>query len=119
MVLQRYLAAQLMTKRGRVGESLAEERLLLAGFSEVENLNLRKVNYPFADILAARDGQRYLIGVKTRNELQVGGRVNPSYNLVMITKSVRVRLHKQGVKRRRDHGSAACPGSNCPGSKAS
>jgi hypothetical protein len=36
----------------RLGEDLVAERLHDQGFTEVENLNLRRNNYPFGDLLA-------------------------------------------------------------------
>jgi len=51
-------------KLGRLGETLAAERLAADGFTEIEDLNRLRVNYPFGDILATRDGIRYFVGVK-------------------------------------------------------
>jgi Holliday junction resolvase len=56
------------TKLGRLGEQLAEERLIAAGFIDVRNLN-QAANFPYADIVATKNNQVFLIGVKARNEL--------------------------------------------------
>jgi hypothetical protein len=86
-----------ITKLGRLGEVLAAECLKLHGFSEVEDLNLRRTNYPFADLLASSAGTRYLIGVKTRNEMRQGGvGLNESYNLVLIADVLNRELKRQG-----------------------
>jgi hypothetical protein len=86
-----------ITKLGRVGELLAAERLKQHGFTEVEDLNQRRANYPFADLLAVRDGIRYLIGVKTRNEMRQGEvGLNESYNLVLIRDATNAELQRQG-----------------------
>ena len=86
-----------ITKLGRVGEELAAERLKLEGFDDVENLNLRRINYPFGDLLATRNGKRYFIGVKTRNETRRGDvGLNESYNLVLISNGANARLKEQG-----------------------
>jgi hypothetical protein len=86
-----------ITRLGRLGESLVAERLRDFSFTEIENLNQRRVNFPFADLLAARDGTRYLIGVKTRNEMQQGEvKLNESYNLVLIRSSLNAELKRQG-----------------------
>ena len=78
-----FLRIERTTKLGRLGERLAEERLIAAGFTSVQNLN-RGINFPYADVLASKNGQRYLIGVKSRNEFQDNGKLNPCYNAVLI-----------------------------------
>jgi Holliday junction resolvase-like predicted endonuclease len=86
-----------ITKLGRLGESMVAERLKESGFTDVENLNRKRVNYPFADILATRDDIRYLIGVKTRNEMRQGEvGLNESYNLVLVRNSANAELKRQG-----------------------
>ncbi len=85
------------TKLGRVGDLLAAERLREHRFTDVEDMNQRRANYPFADQLAARDGTRYLIGVKTRNEMRQGEvGLNASYNLVLIPDATNAELKRQG-----------------------
>jgi hypothetical protein len=75
------LANERTTRLGRLGEVLAAERLEAHGFSEVENLNTKRVNAPFADLVAFRGSRQFLISVKTRNERRQGGeRRNDSYN---------------------------------------
>lgn len=83
--LARYLEVERMSRLGRLGEHLAEERLAKAGFTEIKNLN-EGVNFPFADIIASRGTTRYLIGVKTRNEYQSNGKINPTYNAILVRK---------------------------------
>ncbi|MBR0832015.1 hypothetical protein JQ612_02330 [Bradyrhizobium manausense] len=86
-----------ITKLGRLGEELVEERLRDSGFTGVENLNTRRTNYPFGDVLATKDGVRYFIGVKARNEMRQGDLgLNESYNLVLISDPVNARLKEQG-----------------------
>jgi hypothetical protein len=86
-----------ITKLGRLGEDLAAERLTHHGFKDVENLNLRRNNYPFGDLLATRDSVRYFIGVKARNEMRQGDvGLNESYNLVLISDPVNRKLKEQG-----------------------
>ena len=86
-----------ITKLGRLGEDLVAERLRDQGFADVENLNLRRHNYPFGDLLATKDGVRYFIGVKARNEMRQGDvGPNESYNLVLIPNPVNAGLKKQG-----------------------
>jgi hypothetical protein len=46
-----------------------------AGFSHVRDVNAETHNHPFGDIYAEREGQPYLIGVKTRNMKQKGRRL--------------------------------------------
>jgi hypothetical protein len=63
-----------ITRLGRLGEDLVGERLRDYGFTDIENLNLRRTNYPFGDLLASKDGVRYFIGVKARNQMRQGQR---------------------------------------------
>jgi hypothetical protein len=73
----------------------------------VENLNLRRNNYPFGDLPATKDGVRYFIGVKARNEMRQGDvGLNESYNLVLISDPVNRRLKDQGKPTREP---ARCP----------
>jgi hypothetical protein len=89
-----------ITKLGRLGEDLAAERLSEHGFTDIENLNLRRNNYPFGDLLATKDGVRYFIGVKARNEMRQGDvGLNESYNLVLISDPVNRRLKERGKAR--------------------
>ena len=84
------------TKLGRLGEDLVAERLTAQGY-KVENLNLRRHNYPFGDLLATNDGARYFVGVKARNEMRQGrAGLNESYNLVLIADALNRRLKEQG-----------------------
>jgi hypothetical protein len=91
------LRIERMTKLGRLGEDLAAERLEEHGFTGVENLNLRRHNYPFGDLLATKDGVRYFIGVKARNEMRQGEvGLNESYNLVLIADALNAKLKDEG-----------------------
>ena len=48
-------------------------------------------------MLATKDGVRYFIGVKTRNEMRQGDvGLNESYNLVLIPDTANARLKEQG-----------------------
>jgi hypothetical protein len=66
---------------GGWGEQKAVDLLKRAGFRNVRDMNAEMLNHPFGDICAERDGERYLIGVKTRNKYQVSGLINPTYNV--------------------------------------
>jgi hypothetical protein len=90
-----FLRIERTTKLGRLGEQLAEERLRAAGFTDVENLN-RGVNFPYADILAIQAGKVFLIGVKSRNEFQADGKINPGYNAVLIRNDRKKQLEGLG-----------------------
>jgi hypothetical protein len=92
-----FLAIERITKLGRLGEDLVAERLKDQGYTGIENLNLRRHNYPFGDILATKEGIRYFIGVKARNEMRQGDvGLNESYNLVLIPNVVNRKLKEQG-----------------------
>lgn len=71
---------------GKCGEKLAEEVLADPGFKNTYNLNRAFPNFPYADIVATKDGTRYFISVKARNRYRKGlqnGRqiVNSRYKL--------------------------------------
>jgi len=48
---------------GQIGEELAPVLLKRAGFSDIENLNVRKMNHEDADFLATRNGKRDILSV--------------------------------------------------------
>ena len=66
------LTLERISRLGRLGEDLVAERLQHHGYTNVENLNLLRHNYPFGDLPATKNGVRYFIGVKTRNESRQG-----------------------------------------------
>jgi hypothetical protein len=90
-----FLRIERTNRLGRLGEQLAEERLVDAGFKDVRNLN-RGMNFPYADILARKVSQLFLIGVKSRNEYQAGGAINPSYNAILIRNDKKQMLERLG-----------------------
>ena len=73
--------ADRMKSLGNLGEYLAEELLKEAKFKNIKNLNSEKVNFPYADIYAERDGHKYCISVKTRNKKENNGNLNSRYKL--------------------------------------
>ena len=85
-----------ISKLGSLGEELAEEALLRNGFEQVRNLNDSCHNQPFADLLAEKQGSRYFIGVKARNEKQANGMLNASYNCVLVANDKNNALKAQG-----------------------
>ena len=91
------LKLERISKLGRLGEDLVAERLKHHGYTNIENLNVRRHNYPFGDLLATKNGIRYFIGVKARNEMRQGDvGLNESYNLVLIPDAPNKRLKEQG-----------------------
>jgi hypothetical protein len=69
-------------KLGGLGEALAEQILRNAGFTSIRNLNETRKNFPFGDIYAERDAQKYVISVKIRNRYETRtGRLNARYKL--------------------------------------
>jgi hypothetical protein len=73
------------------------ERFHDQGFTDIENLNFRRHNHPFADLLATKDAIRYFVGVKARNEMRQGDiGLNESYNLILIPDAANNRLKAQG-----------------------
>jgi Holliday junction resolvase-like predicted endonuclease len=90
-----FLRIERTNRLGRLGEQLAEERLVDAGFKDVRNLN-RGMNFPYADILARKGSQLFLIGVKSRNEFQANGAINPTYNAILIRNDKKQLLERLG-----------------------
>jgi hypothetical protein len=91
----RFLEVERLSRLGKLGEQLAEERLKSVGFTEIENLNKGR-NFPYADIIAKRENVPYLIGVKTRNEYRADGKINPTYNAILIKKDKNHQLKAVG-----------------------
>ena len=86
-----------ITKLSRLGEVLAAEGLKRNRFTDVEDLHLRRINNQFGDLLATKNGVRYFIVVKTRNEMrqdEVG--MNEAYNLILISNVANAELKRQG-----------------------
>ncbi len=73
--------AQRTKQLGNWGEKKALSLLYKADFEDIENLNDRVSNHPFADVLARRGNRWFLIGVKTRNKLTSKGNLNSTYNV--------------------------------------
>ena len=66
---------------GELGELFALKALVDQKFDKIRNLNDQKMNEKFADIVAEKEGVKYVISVKARNKYQVNGRLNTRYNL--------------------------------------
>lgn len=73
-----------MSKLGDLGENLAIEILSRPqnGFVKVRNLNTDYPNHPYVDLYTERNGERYVISVKTRRKYGADGALNASYNLL-------------------------------------
>lgn len=66
---------------GELGELFAIKALVDNSFDRVINLNDRKMNYPFADLYAEKDGVKYVVTIKARNKFQKNHQLNTRYNL--------------------------------------
>src|SRR5258706_14576769 len=67
---------------GSFGESLAENVLRAAGFNNIQNLNRLKMNFPFGDVCAERNTEKFVISVKIRNRYEAHtGKLNSRYKL--------------------------------------
>ena len=67
---------------GELGELVALKTLVDNGFEKISHLNdTKRKNFPFADLLAEKDGKKYAISVKARNKFQKNGTLNNRYNL--------------------------------------
>jgi hypothetical protein len=83
---------------GDWGEAKALALLKLAGFSDVRDVNVETHHHPFGDIYAERAGERYLIGVKTRNKFQASGPLNATYNIKKNGMDVRAIAQRYNAK---------------------
>ncbi len=77
-------------KLGDLGEKIAIDVISRPqnGFVNVRNLNVEHPNHPYVDLYAERDGEKYVISVKTRRKYRINGKLNDNYNLVEKSKSV-------------------------------
>ncbi len=66
---------------GELGELISIKALVDVSFEKIVNLNDKKMNYPYADLYAEKEGQRYVISVKARNKYQKDKRLNAFYNI--------------------------------------
>ena len=73
--------AQRRKSLGELGELFGIKALVDESFEKIENLNDTKMNYPFADLYAEKDGKKYVISIKARNKYQKNGTLNSRYKL--------------------------------------
>lgn len=66
---------------GELGELFGIKALVDNSFDRITNLNDNKMNYPYADLYAEKDGKRYVISIKARNKYQKNNTLNSRYNL--------------------------------------
>jgi hypothetical protein len=66
---------------GELGELFGIKALVDNKFEKIVNLNDIKMNYPFADLYAEKDGKKYVISIKARNKNQKNGTLNSRYKL--------------------------------------
>jgi len=65
---------------GELGELFALKALVDKGY-KVSNVNDIRMNFTFADLLAEKDGNKYIVSVKSRNMFQKNNMLNAYYNL--------------------------------------
>ncbi len=73
--------AQRKKSLGELGELFGIKALVDNLFEKIVNLNDIKMNYPFADLYAEKDGKKYVISIKARNKYQKNGTLNSRYKL--------------------------------------
>ena len=66
---------------GELGELFGIKALVDNSFDTIVNLNDKKMNYPFADLYAEKNGKKYIISIKARNKYQKNHSLNSRYNL--------------------------------------
>jgi len=66
---------------GELGELFGIKALVDNSFEKIVNLNDKKMNYPFADLYAEKDGKKYIVSIKSRNKHQKNHTLNSRYNL--------------------------------------
>lgn len=66
---------------GELGELFAIKALVDNHYEKIVNLNDNKMNFPFADLYAEKEGKRFIFSVKARNKYQKNHKLNSYYNL--------------------------------------
>lgn len=66
---------------GELGELFAIKALVDNHYEKIVNLNDKKMNFPFADLYAEKEGKSFIISVKARNKYQKNHKLNAHYNL--------------------------------------
>ncbi len=66
---------------GELGELFGIKALVNSSFEKVVNLNDKKMNYPFADLYAEKDGPKFIISIKAKDKYQKNHTLNAFYNL--------------------------------------
>jgi len=66
---------------GELGELFGIKALVDYKFDKIRNLNDEKMNSPFADLYAEKDGKNFIISIKSRNKCQQDNTLNAFYNL--------------------------------------
>lgn len=66
---------------GELGELFAIKALVDNRYDKIVNLNDKKMNFPFADLYAEKEGRKFIISVKARNKYQKNHKLNAHYNL--------------------------------------
>lgn len=68
---------------GRIGEDIP-----MSEFTDIQNLNDIKHNFPVFDILAKKDGDVYVFSAKARKRFGQNGKINPCYNILSGSKTM-------------------------------
>lgn len=66
---------------GELGELFAIKALVDNHYEKIINLNDKKMNFPFADLYAEKEGKSFIVSVKARNKYQKNHKLNAYYNL--------------------------------------
>jgi hypothetical protein len=66
---------------GELGELFAIKALVDNHYQKIVNLNDKKMNFPFADLYAEKEGKKFIFSVKARNKYQKNHKLNAYYNL--------------------------------------
>ena len=66
---------------GELGELFAIKALVDNRYDKIVNLNDKKMNFPFADLYAEKEGKKFIVSVKARNKYQKNHKLNAHYNL--------------------------------------
>ena len=84
---------------GKIGEDLPQSE-----FTDIQNLNNIKYNFPIFDIIGKKDEKVYVFSVKARKKYDGNGKLNPKYNILSGKNNTISRKYKKALDHLTDMG---------------